>query len=274
MDLVELLKPLEVKHDRDQFKGFDTTRWGNKDIYPVIREHRTYNICSTIGIGLTAGEACGGVLVGSFSAALLGFLAGQCGRIHNLGFMMMSRAAFGLWGSYFSIMLCVFESVVFNGIGQGMDIASFIPRYFNIRRGAILAQVFLLVLNSFGVFIAPMTGTDYWIVRRQNLVVPDLYSLSGVYWFTAGIKWRAMLSFCLAFGPPCRASSPPSPWTLSLRDGISYYAICKFFPMPRARDNVLATEEEYPEDVIEGSELPAAETANSMTSKEKEALEV
>lgn len=27
--------------------------------------------------------------------------------------MMMSRAAFGLWGSYFSSMLCIFESVIY-----------------------------------------------------------------------------------------------------------------------------------------------------------------
>jgi nucleobase:cation symporter-1, NCS1 family len=65
-------------------------------------------------------------------------------------------------------------------------------------------QVFFSVLSNFGVFIAPMTGvlcTDYWIVRRQNLVVPDLYQPHGLYWFVAGINRRAMLAFCIAFWP-------------------------------------------------------------------------
>jgi NCS1 family nucleobase:cation symporter-1 len=62
-------------------------------------------------------------------------------------------------------------------------------------------QVFLSVLNTFGVFIAPMTGvlcTDYWIVRHQNLVLSNLYRPHGVCWFTAGINWRIILTFCLA----------------------------------------------------------------------------
>jgi NCS1 family nucleobase:cation symporter-1 len=39
-----------------------------------------------VGIGLTAGQACGAVLLGSTFAALLGFMSGQCGRIHHLGY--------------------------------------------------------------------------------------------------------------------------------------------------------------------------------------------
>lgn len=39
-----------------------------------------------IGIGLTAGQACGAVLVGASLASLNGFMAGQCGRVHHLGY--------------------------------------------------------------------------------------------------------------------------------------------------------------------------------------------
>ncbi|KAK4220772.1 NCS1 family nucleobase:cation symporter-1 [Podospora fimiseda] len=440
-------------------------------------------VSSIIGIGLSAGEPCDAVLVGSFFAALLGFMAGQCGRHHYLGFMMMSRAAFGLWGSYFSITICVFESLIFfgiqayyggqavvvvlnaifpqflrlkntlpksagittqallgfliyfssspctgskknndpgelvkpsvslakvdrifamlasissvagaytggsvrvsdwtryrktmnapvvplittmpvtitigvlvgilvtsagnsmygeiiwipllllqrlqetqytaacrtgtffaglgllssqvfvnvtqNGFQQGMDIAAFLPRYFDIKRGAILvciigiviqpwrflsqAATFLPVLNSFGVFIAPMTGilcTDYWIVRRQRLIVADLYQPHGVYWFTFGINWRAMLAFCLGFWPSmpgfiCAFTGDPvaEGWAriyqltyfvgLMLGGGL-YYVICKVWPMPGARENVLLNDETI-EDVSDGASasLEAGET--------------
>ncbi|KAK5655167.1 hypothetical protein OQA88_6066 [Cercophora sp. LCS_1] len=141
-----------------------------------------------------------------------------------------------------------------------MDIAAFVPRYFGIRRGAILvcivgtiiqpwrflsqAQAFLSVLNSFGVFIAPMTGVlcaDYWVVRRQRLIVPDLYKPGGVYWFTAGVNWRAIVAFCLAFWPS--------------------------MPGFIAAENVLMEEEE---EVLEGTEV-APQVSDEEGVKEKEA---
>jgi nucleobase:cation symporter-1, NCS1 family len=93
-----------------------------------------------ISIGLTAGQACGAVLVGAAFAGLLGFLAGQPGRVHHLGFMMMGRAAFGLWGSYFAIMLCVFESLIYFGIqsyygGQAVVVIlnAIFPQFLRLR---------------------------------------------------------------------------------------------------------------------------------------------
>lgn len=73
--LTQLLKPLEVRH-HGVYEHAPPSRWGNRDIYPVIESQRTYTarafyaywatagICissytlgsSMIGIGLTAGE--------------------------------------------------------------------------------------------------------------------------------------------------------------------------------------------------------------------------
>lgn len=130
--ITRALKPFEV-HSKGQYENTGTSQWGNRDIYPVLPEHQTYTskafwaywatagICissytlgsSMIGVGLTAGQACGAVLVGAAFAGLLGFLAGQAGRVHHLGFFMMCRAAFGLWGSYFAILLPLFESIIY-----------------------------------------------------------------------------------------------------------------------------------------------------------------
>ncbi|KAK4448812.1 hypothetical protein QBC34DRAFT_381042 [Podospora aff. communis PSN243] len=126
-----------------------------------------------------------------------------------------------------------------------------------------------------------------WIVRRHNLVVPDLYQPSGVYWFVARISWRAMLAFCIAFWPSMPgfiavfALDPVAEgWTRIYQltywvglaiSGVAYYLICKAFSMPRARDNLLIYEEDIPDDVIEGDEPPVEKTA-SETSRGEEAF--
>lgn len=55
----------------------------------------------------------GAVVVGMFLASINAFLNGTPGAKHHLGYGMLARSAFGLWGSYFCIMLNVFQSFVF-----------------------------------------------------------------------------------------------------------------------------------------------------------------
>lgn len=68
---------------------------------------------SLIGIGLTAGQALGSVVVGMTLACANAYFNGSPGALHHLGYGMLARSAFGLWGSYFCIMLNVFQSFVF-----------------------------------------------------------------------------------------------------------------------------------------------------------------
>jgi nucleobase:cation symporter-1, NCS1 family len=42
---------------------------------------------------------------------------------------------------------------------------------------------------------------DYWIVRRQLLVLPDLYRKRGEYTYRNGINWRAVAAFAIAVMP-------------------------------------------------------------------------
>lgn len=78
MSVARLLKKLEVKPSDDEYEAIETSRWGNRDVYPIPHDKRTYGwsafyaywgTCgvslsswaigsSLIGIGLTAGEAC------------------------------------------------------------------------------------------------------------------------------------------------------------------------------------------------------------------------
>jgi purine-cytosine permease-like protein len=97
-----------------------------------------------------------------------------------------------------------------------MDLTAILPRYLNARRGGVLlacigivvcpwnfvnsASTFTVVLNSFGIFVAPLTGiviADYWVVRKTNWKVGDLYvgNNTGIYWYTGGFNPRAFAAW-------------------------------------------------------------------------------
>jgi NCS1 family nucleobase:cation symporter-1 len=35
---------------------------------------------------------------------------------------------------------------------------------------------------------------DYWLVRNQRLALPDLYRTKGIYSYSAGWNWRAVIA--------------------------------------------------------------------------------
>ena len=123
----------------------------------------------------------------------------------------------------------------------GMDLAGLWPKYINTRRGSIIVCVvgilcqpwrfvtqpsaFVSVLSAFGglyifplnfnhgnadnfvVFLAPMTGVlicDYWLIRRTKWKIPDIFQKEGIYWYMAGVNWRAMVAFLLGLFPSLR----------------------------------------------------------------------
>ncbi|POR39408.1 Uncharacterized protein TPAR_00411 [Tolypocladium paradoxum] len=109
-----------------------------------------------------------------------------------------------------------------NALAGGIDLSSTFPRYINIRRGAYLtalispavnpwrlvstATVFLTVLSSYGVFLAPMTGlmaAAYIVVCRGKVKVDDLYrgDTGAIYWYSHGVNWRAPVAWLVGVVP-------------------------------------------------------------------------
>lgn len=109
------------------------------------------------------------------------------------------------------------SSIPGNAIAGGIDLASVFPKYVNIRRGAYItailspivnpwrlvntATIFLSVLSSYGVFLAPMTGmmaAHYVLVAKSKMKIEDLYrgDKSSIYWYSCGINWRAPVTVC------------------------------------------------------------------------------
>ena len=102
-------------------------------------------------------------------------------------------------------------NVVSNLVSPAYDLCNLFPKVFNFRRAAAVsilasfvwmpwhwmsnpAGIFDLV-DNFGLFLGPATGVllaDFFILRKQKLVVPDLYSSTGVYRYHNGFNWVAL----------------------------------------------------------------------------------
>lgn len=96
---------LPARNDIYQERG--TTKWGNHDLYPIVPKERTYGqgafflywlTCgaglstfaigsSYITVGLTAGEACGAILIGACMSSCNALLCGRVGSEKHLGYV-------------------------------------------------------------------------------------------------------------------------------------------------------------------------------------------
>lgn len=162
-----------------------------------------------------------GILVVAATQTRLGkeywFLPGLLARIVRKNPTPTARA-----GVFFSGLALTFaqlgSNVPGNALAGGIDLSAVFPRYINIRRGAYItaiispivnpwrmvdtATIFITVMSSYGVFLAPMTGmmvASYYIVHRQKLDVDDLFrgDPSSKYWYTKGLNWRAPIAVSL-----------------------------------------------------------------------------
>lgn len=98
-----------------------------------------------------------------------------------------------------------------NLIAAGNDTAALLPRYVNIRRGAIICLVlsfaitpwnllktsftFTKYLGAYQIFLSSIIGVilcDYFWVRRGLIDVPKLFTRDthGPYWYISGFNWR------------------------------------------------------------------------------------
>lgn len=90
------------------------------------------------------------------------------------------------------------------------------------------ATVFLTVISGFGIFIAPFTGVmlaDYFVVRKQRLVMEDLYiqAPSSIYWYDKGFNWRALVAWIIGVAPLFPG------FIMSVRDGAAWNGWVRLF---------------------------------------------
>jgi NCS1 family nucleobase:cation symporter-1 len=110
-----------------------TTRWGNHDLYPIPKKEKNYGVLgfysyyaiSAISIygftsasayvsaGLGVWDTVGAMLLGSCISSFNSYLGAQVGVEKGLGFTMMTRATFGLWGCLLPLANALIANLVF-----------------------------------------------------------------------------------------------------------------------------------------------------------------
>ena len=104
-------------------------------------------------------------------------------------------------------------NIVANFVSPAFDFSNVAPRLISWRAGGMLAavaSVFITPWNLFnnpavihytldvlGSFIGPLYGVlvvDYYLVKRQKIVLDDLYTVepNGSYWYRNGVNYRAV----------------------------------------------------------------------------------
>lgn len=111
-------------------------------------------------------------------------------------------------------------NLVANFIPPAFDLANLKPELISAKLGGIITAVIAFFIgalwlplisaigitgfvDTLGALLAPLYGimiVDYYLIRRQHVVLEDLFSLkeTGLYYFSNGWNKRAMLAFALA----------------------------------------------------------------------------
>ncbi|KAM5465305.1 hypothetical protein MauCBS54593_006551 [Microsporum audouinii] len=159
-------------------------------------------------------------------------------------------------------------SIACNAVPFAADITCLAPKYVNIVRGQFVwlimslaivpwrlvgtANSFLRFLTGYCIFQGPVVGimlVDYFLVRRGNLYLPDLYRHSSTarYYFTKGFNIRAFAAFIIGsllllpglVGSIGKSFSSAADhmfslgWILSFLVGsLTYWVLCMVFKIP------------------------------------------
>jgi NCS1 family nucleobase:cation symporter-1 len=109
-------------------------------------------------------------------------------------------------------------NIAANVVSPANDFANLAPRLISFRTGGVITGLLGIVvmpwkllasadtyifewLIGYSALLGPIAGimiADYWIVRRQQLDVPDLYRVNGRY---AGTNWRAIAALIVGIAP-------------------------------------------------------------------------
>ena len=115
--------------------------------------------------------------------------------------------------------LCV--NLAANVVGPAYDFTAIFPKHVNFARGGYITAVLGIAimpwkliessggyiftwLVGYGALLGPVLGimiADYWLVRRTNINVQELYKLDGEYSYRDGWNPAAWIAFVVAVAP-------------------------------------------------------------------------
>src|SRR6201987_2407506 len=107
-----------------------------------------------------------------------------------------------------------------NVVSPANDFSNLWPKKISFRTGGVITcfmgtalmpwnlladyKTFILGwLGGYAAFLGPVAGImicDYFVIRRRTLVLDDLYLRNGVYEYSRGFNWRAVIALVLGAG--------------------------------------------------------------------------
>ena len=107
-----------------------------------------------------------------------------------------------------------------NSLSAANDLTALFPQYVNIRRGQLLCAVFawalvpwkilasagnfLNFMAAYAVFLGPIASImvlDFWVIHKRKYDTLALFQPHGIYRYTAGFNWRAIVAFLVGVAP-------------------------------------------------------------------------
>jgi len=105
-----------------------------------------------------------------------------------------------------------------NVVSPSFDFSNLAPKYISFRTGGIITAIIgvlsfpWIILETAGAYvftwlvgygsllgaIGAVMIVDYWIVRRRQLDLADLYKLNGSYSYSGGWNWRAIVAVLIS----------------------------------------------------------------------------
>jgi NCS1 family nucleobase:cation symporter-1 len=120
--------------------------------------------------------------------------------------------------SMFTVVVATLSvNIAANVVSPANDFANAFPRWISFRTGGLITGILAIAMQPWRLLADPsgyiftwLLGysgglgsiggvmiVDYWLVRRKELVLGDLYRTSGEYTYAAGWNWRAVVATLL-----------------------------------------------------------------------------
>ncbi len=143
------------------------------------------------------------------------------GRIDNVAVLLLGAVTFAV--------ATLGINVVANFVSPAYDIANVLPSKIDFRKGGLIAAILALVitpwnlfnnpivvnifLGAVGAMLGPLFGiimADYYVLRKQRVVLGDLYREKGFYTYQKGFNNKAIISFLLVSVPTIAIALVPA----------------------------------------------------------------
>lgn len=205
-------------HGREVRGDADSSRWSNEDLDPTPPAKRTWRwsnyvsfywalsfgnwtLGSTmVGLGLNWWEAIIVIFVSQSISSVAMFFNSRCASAYHIGYPVVARSVFGMWGSFYVVAARACLAVIWYGV-QLYSGSSFVAVMLRCVFGSLYEGIPNAIPESMGITSAGMLAFFlFWCVHFPFCALRP-YQLRWFFWLKTTLMVPAILGlfiFCLA----------------------------------------------------------------------------